>query len=149
MSETIDALKEDEKTKLDETLNTSSDDASSHNQEHRSRHHQQNQGDNNWLAGVILIVLGGVFLLSNLTNFHLDNWWALFILIPAFGSLGSAWQAYQKNGRFGESVRGPLIGGFILFFVASVFLFGWNWGTIWPVFLIIGGIGALLNGIFG
>ena len=34
----------------------------------------------------------------------------------------------------------------ILFFITAVFIFGWSWGAIWPVFLIIGGIGALLSG---
>lgn len=33
-----------------------------------------------------------------------------------------------------------------IFFVAATFLFGWPWGTVWPVLLIIGGLGALLSG---
>jgi len=35
----------------------------------------------------------------------------------------------------------------ILFFVAAVFLFGWSWGAVWPFFLIIAGLGALLSGL--
>lgn len=98
-----------------------------------------------WIAGLVLIGIGSIFLLTNLTGFELDNWWALFILIPAFVTLGNAIRAYRSEGRFGEESRGSLIGSLVLFFIASVFLFGWSWGTIWPVFLIIGGLGALLS----
>jgi hypothetical protein len=98
-----------------------------------------------WIAGLVLIGIGVVFLLTNLTGFELDNWWALFILIPAFITLGNAIRAYRSEDGFGEEARGSLIGSLVLFFIASVFLFGWSWGTIWPVFLIIGGLGALLS----
>ena len=42
-----------------------------------------------WLTGVILIILGGMFLMRNMGTFDipLKNWWALFILIPAIGAL--------------------------------------------------------------
>lgn len=110
----------------------------------RSRH-----GNRSWIPGLVLIAIGVVFLLQNFTDFRLNNWWALFILIPAFGSLGKFVHAYRSNGRINGEARGPLIGGLILLFIASVFLFGWSWGLVWPVMLIIAGIGALLSGLFG
>ena len=100
-----------------------------------------------WVPGLVLIGIGALFLINNFTDFHLNNWWALFILIPAFGSLGNFMRAYRKDGRINSEARGSLIGSLILFFVASIFLFGWNWGAVWPVFLIIAGIGALLSGL--
>lgn len=100
-----------------------------------------------WVPGLVLIGIGGFFLLNNFTNFELDNWWALFILIPAFGSLGNFMRAWRKDGRINGEARGSLIGGLILFFVASIFLFNLDWGTVWPFFLIIGGVGALLSGL--
>lgn len=111
------------------------------------------QGDENcgprmsWVPGVILIGIGAFFLLNNFTDFQLNNWWALFILIPAFGSLGNFMRAYRKDGRLSGEARGSLIGSMILFFVTSIFLFELDWGTVWPVFLIIGGVGALLSGL--
>lgn len=137
----VDDLKEEEKAKLvaAEQVDTGA-----------SAPTRQREGDkDNWIAGVVLIVIGAFFLLSNLTDFHLNNWWALFIMIPALGSFGSAWRAYQRQGAFTEAARGPFIGGLILSFIASVFLFNLNWGTIWPVFLIIGGLSALMSGMFG
>lgn len=98
-----------------------------------------------WIPGLVLIGIGASFLLNNFTDFQLNNWWALFILIPAFASLGNFIRAYRVHGGLNDEARGSLIGSMILFFVAAIFLFGLSWGLVWPVFLIIGGIGALLS----
>ena len=73
-----------------------------------------------WIPGLVLIGIGLVFLLNNFTDFELHNWWALFILIPAFASLGNFWRAYRSAGRLGNDARGSLIGAMILFFVACL-----------------------------
>ena len=98
-----------------------------------------------WLPGAILIAIGSYFLLNNFTDFHLNNWWALFILIPAFGSFGKALNEIRATGRINGEARGALIGGSILLLVASAFLFNLDWALIWPFFLIIGGLGALIG----
>lgn len=100
-----------------------------------------------WIFGGILIVIGVFLLLQNLTGLNLGNWWALFILIPAAGSLISAWKLYEAHGTIDATVRGPLIGGVILLFVFAMFFFGFNWSLFWPVLLILAGIGALV-GVF-
>lgn len=100
-----------------------------------------------WIPGLVLIGLGIIFLLNNLTGFQIDNWWALFILIPAVSALGNALRVYRNTGRLGDDGRGSLIGGLILLLVASTFLFSWNWGFIWPAFLVIGGLGLLLGAL--
>ncbi|HEX2980839.1 MAG TPA: hypothetical protein VHO48_11290 [Anaerolineaceae bacterium] len=111
-----------------------------------SREARESRNPTPWVAGVVLILLGGIFLLQNLGLVRLDNWWALFILIPAFGSFATAWGIYQHNGwRLNKAVRGPLIGGLILSMVSAAFLFDLNWGMIWPLFLILIGIGALIT----
>lgn len=111
--------------------------------------HSRGHGNGAWVPGLVLIGMGAFFLLRNFTDFELNNWWALFILIPAFGSLGKFMSDYRRTGRIGGEARGALIGGLILLFVAAIFLFGLNWSTVWPVFLIIAGLGALLSGLFG
>lgn len=99
-----------------------------------------------WIAGAVLILVGLVFLLQNVAGFSLQNWWALFILIPAVGSLWTAGSLYQRNGRkFTAAARGPLTGGIVLLTVAAFFLFNVNWGTAWPVFLIIAGAAVLVG----
>ncbi len=102
----------------------------------------------NLIAGVVLVAVGLIFLVANLTDFALHNWWALFILIPALMSFGKAYQSYQANGRLDKDARGAVVGGAIMTMVASAFLFNLDWGIVWPFFLIIGGIGALLSGWF-
>lgn len=107
-------------------------------------------GGEGWIAGVVLLVVGLIFLLRNLgyNIVPLQNWWALFILIPAIGSFATAYRVYQHNGgRVSEAARGPFIGGLILTMVAAVFLLGLSWSVIWPVFLIIIGVGALLSAL--
>ena len=98
------------------------------------------------ILGGILIVIGVIFLVRNVTDWDLGTWnlWALFILIPAFGSLASAWRTYQAQGRVTAAMRGPLVVGFALLLVTTILLFDLDWGTMWPLFLIIIGVGALI-----
>jgi uncharacterized integral membrane protein len=106
--------------------------------EHRTQH-------NGWIGGVILILLGGIFLLQNFGVVSAFNWWALFILIPAVGAFGAAWTAYRQTGRLGMSARGSLVGGIVLSMVAVAFLFNLNWALVGPALLILAGCGILVN----
>jgi len=134
MSENIDQYKEEAKQDIGSVSGTAE-------AETRPIRKQNNA----WIPGLVLIGLGVVFLLNQFTGFQLDNWWALFILIPAFGAFGNALRTRQTNGRLGSEGRGSLIGGLILTFVASIFLFELDWGQVWPVFLILAGLGVLLG----
>jgi len=103
-----------------------------------------------WAGGLVMIALGVVFLLRNvgLNLPILHNWWALFILIPAVNSLSQAWRSFKANGwRFGGQTSGSFVGGLALTLVALTFLLGLSWSVVWPVFLILAGIGALLGGL--
>ena len=100
-----------------------------------------------WMAGGALILIGVLFMAQNLGAFYLRNWWALFILIPAIGSFAAAWNSYQANGRLTTAGRGSLVGGGIMVLVAAILLFGLDFGLLWPIFLIIGGLVVLLNAL--
>jgi drug/metabolite transporter (DMT)-like permease len=101
-----------------------------------------------WIAGGVLILIGIVFIVRNLTGLELHNWWALFILIPALGSLATAWQMFEKNDRrFTAASRGPLVGGVVLLAVAAIFLFSLDWAIAWPFLLILGGAGLLVTSL--
>lgn len=102
------------------------------------------------IGGLVLIGLGTYFLLQTfniLPALGLDfNWWALFILFPIAAMANSAWQTYQANGeRVNREVRSKVVGAAGLSVVFLTLMFNWNWGQIWPLFLIIGGLGILLN----
>ncbi len=110
---------------------------------------KEHHGSPAWLGGAVLIIIGVAFLLQNVSGLSLGNWWALFILIPAMGSLGTAWRIYETHGHMTASVRGPLVGGIVLLMVTATFLFNLDWGRVWPVFLIIAGGSALAAGWLG
>jgi hypothetical protein len=149
-AEDVDELKEAEKQKLAaaEEDYAAREAASNEGYAPGEPGRQQDRGCSGgtaWVPGVILIGLGVVFLFSNLTGFELHNWWALFILIPAFASFGKALEAMRREGEMTREVWGALSGGAILLLIAGAFLFNLNWGLIWPIFLIIGGLGMLLG----
>jgi uncharacterized membrane protein HdeD (DUF308 family) len=101
----------------------------------------------NWLWGVLLILLGVIFLLQNLGIPFLTNWWALFILIPAFWSYVAAWDSVQENSRLTRRAASSLTVALILTILAVVLLLGWQVGLLWPIFLIVGGLALLLTGL--
>jgi hypothetical protein len=116
--------------------------------EERRHRREIRWGDNGaWIGGVVLIALGVIFLAQNLGAPLPQNWWAVFILIPAIASFGSAWRTYQRNDRqVTGAVRGGIVGGCILTVLAAALFFGFDWGKYWPVILILLGITALAGG---
>jgi hypothetical protein len=98
-------------------------------------------------VGAVLVLVGIVFLLQTMGAFFLINWWALFILIPAISAFASAWREYRASGEITGGVRGSLFGGVLITLVAIILLFNLDWGLMWPVLLIIGGLGLLLAGV--
>jgi hypothetical protein len=93
-----------------------------------------------WIGGAILILLGLLFLLQNAGVPFLTNWWALFILIPAFVAFAAAWDTYRGSGRLTRRGAGLLAGGVLLTILMLVFLLGLDLGLAWPVLLIVGGL---------
>jgi uncharacterized membrane protein YhaH (DUF805 family) len=97
----------------------------------------------------VLVALGGILLVQRLVGLQLTNWWALFLLIPAFGAFDSAWKRSRERGTvFSGSVTSSFVTGLSLLAVTVIFLLGLDWGTIWPIFIILAGVGALLGAIF-
>ena len=100
------------------------------------------------IGGIFLIGLGVIFFLQNLGWFYVGNWWAFFILLGTAGAWGSALHIYQRNGqRITHGVIGNFIGGLFPLAVALIFLLNLDWGTMWPVFLVIAGIAIMAKAI--
>ena len=93
-----------------------------------------------------MILLGLAFLLRTNGNFifPLNNWWALFILIPAVGAFDSAIRLYRNaDNQITGPALGSLLVGLVLTFVTASFLFNLNWSLFGPLLLILAGIGIL------
>ncbi len=94
------------------------------------------------LPGFAIILLGLIFLLSNLDIISIGHtWWALFFLIPISFLLTDMLQ--RNNGRYRW---GSLIGLITCTTLMVIFLFDMDWGIIWPIFIVIGGLSVLLAG---
>jgi hypothetical protein len=118
------------------------------NDEAMDRHGRQRGGRSGSVMGaLILIGLGVIFLLQQMGRFDLRNWWALFILIPAFGAFGSALRIYQSTERLSYAVWSTFYGGLFPLAVALIFLFNLDWAIYWPVFVILPGFGMLTGGL--
>ena len=100
---------------------------------------------NSWIMALVLIVVGVGLLVSNFNGFSFNNWWALFMLIPAFAMFASVWRDYQENGRLTSKSTGPLIAGLAIIVTAVIFLFDLSWSGLWPLAFIFGGIAVLLS----
>jgi hypothetical protein len=99
-----------------------------------------------WILGLVLIAVGAVFLLQNAgLPVLLGNWWALFILIPAIGAFAAAWTLYRQDGHFTPRVVGLVTGGLVPLTIALILLFNFNFGSAWPVLLVVLGAGILMR----
>jgi hypothetical protein len=92
------------------------------NTNNNSGKHNRGPSSNLWI-GLAFITGGAIVLLnqSGLLSFEL-NWWALFILFPAFGALTSAYNRYRfTNDLFEMGVMIPaLVGLFMLLLSVSL-----------------------------
>ncbi|GEM_PF-3972606 len=96
-------------------------------------------------GAVTLILLGAFFLLGQNSVLHLaDNWWAMFIALPAAVMLYNAYLAYNRNGTVTSEVRKNVTGGSIVAVVAFIAATN-QWANLWPLFLIVPGILMLLG----
>lgn len=97
--------------------------------------------------GLIMVVAGGILLMQQFGEFSLDNWWALFILIPTVSAFAGGWRIMQAAGRITPLAVGTILGGLFPLLVALIFLLELDWSIWWPGFVILGGFGMLLGGL--
>ena len=134
-----------------EQMNNTQDKHTSRRQERQDRRAQRQAdrqaGGLGWMAGLVLIAIGVLYLLHDagiLPTF--TNWWAFFLLLPGLGTLSAALGAYQRNGRHwtGE-VTGLFVGGLLFVGLTAVFLFNLSYSWLWPLFLIAAGLFLLFR----
>jgi hypothetical protein len=101
-----------------------------------------------WIGGAALILLGLLLLGQNLKIVTLQNWWALFILLPAIGAFGASWRLIQEaDGHFTMRARSAALIGLVLVLVAGMFLFNLSWTLLGPALLILAGVGLFISAL--
>jgi len=117
------------------------------NRDRELEYHRRRRNEGAWAGAVALIVIGVVFLLRNAGVTFPGNWWALFLVIPILGALGSAWQTYRRDGGASNAVVGSVVAAIVLtaLMVALLLDIDIEWHLIWPVVLILLGIALLLR----
>lgn len=100
------------------------------------------------LFGLAIVAVGLVFLGR---NFGMvlplpDRWWAIFILLPAAGSLVTAARFFRLDGRFSSRVAGSATIGVLMLATALILFLDLDWGKAWPVLVIIVGLGIVTRG---
>jgi UDP-N-acetylmuramyl pentapeptide phosphotransferase/UDP-N-acetylglucosamine-1-phosphate transferase len=132
-------------TRRDEWRDRRRADREAHWQE-RAERWQHRRGRSSLVWGGILILLGIVFYLQNAGFLIAFNWWAVFILIPAFWSFIGAWDSFREQRRLTRRAAGAMVGGTLLTVLAVMFLFNMGFTPLWPLLLIVGGAALILTG---
>lgn len=97
------------------------------------------------IGGLVLLGLGLVFLVQNLTGLDLGHWWALFLLVPGAATLFRGYGFFQTDHGLSSRATGALLGGGVLTLLGAAFLFSLNLSGIWPLFLMLTGVTLLLR----
>jgi len=97
----------------------------------------------------LVLIIAGLIIFAQQTGLLSErlNWWALFILIPAFTSIARGFNAWQKLGKFDTAARSAIGGGVMILTVALIFLFGLDWSIYWALMVIAAGFSVFLNGL--
>lgn len=99
------------------------------------------------LWGGLGLLLAGAGLLLSAGQLQADNWWAVFILLPALAGLGGAALALHASaGRFNWWARLNLSSGLVVLAVALIFLFHVDWSIGWTLMLIVSGLALFISG---
>jgi hypothetical protein len=98
-----------------------------------------------------LIIVGGIFLLRNLDLLPIySNWWALLLLVPLYFLGARILDLRSKHGgNLPAAARGAVTGFLSVSLVMVIFLFGLDWGEVWPLFIILVGVSFLVGGSAG
>jgi hypothetical protein len=99
------------------------------------------------VMGVFLIVVGVLVILGmNGISFFGFSPWILMAFLPVVWIGSAAYRLYKVDGRLSGRVLLTLGSALLPFVFIGAIMLGVNVGSLWPVFIIIGGACFLLSG---
>jgi LiaF transmembrane domain len=95
-------------------------------------------------GGLILILLGVLFLMSEMDKVSWSDWWAYFLVgLGAIFLIEALLRSFSPEGR--KAIGGRLVAGPILVVIGGSHLIGFEeW---WPLILIVVGVGVLISAV--
>lgn len=105
-----------------------------------------NHKGNSITGAIILIVIGLFLVLQRLGISGFENWWAIFILIPAISSTENLVRELRSSRGFHFAIASTILGILFPTAVAFMFLFDLDWSLYWPIFIMLAGISMILTG---
>ncbi len=101
------------------------------------------------LFPAVAIIAIGALLLANNLGYNLElfeyrNGWAVIILAAAIAPLTRAVEAWRARGKPDAEAAYFLLCAASVVLVAMMFLLDLDWGTWWPLFVILGGLYMLV-----
>lgn len=98
------------------------------------------------LPGIMLIILGVLFLIANFANVHLEALWPVFVLGPGVAFIVMFFRDRNNYGVLMPGTILTIIG--LLFFACTVY--GWDqMEHLWPLFIMAPGLGFVMMYLFG
>jgi hypothetical protein len=142
--------KSQQKGKKEKMNQSSTDDRSDRVEARQERREARRaaRGGGGWLVGGLLILLGLILFGQNLGILAFENWWALFILIPAVAAFATAAGMVRvADGHVTRRARTQIIIGLVLTAVTAALLFELDWSIVGPGLLILSGIALVINAL--
>lgn len=96
------------------------------------------------LLAASLLFTGVILTLQFTLHAGLPNWWAWFMVFPGIMAWALAHQVYQQEG-YTPRVGGTFALGLPVVMVGLIFVLNLDWGRVWPLFIIMAGLMALLS----
>jgi len=106
---------------------------------------EKNYVGRNLYSGLIILIMGLVFLAKNYGFEIPEKWWLLFFFLPMSGIISKIWKTFQLEKQLSSAILGQVTGLLFMAFIGLALLFDWNWDKIWPGFFIIAGLSRLLG----
>lgn len=105
------------------------------------------QNPDNLTWGIALIVVGIVYLLDTLgiVGLRINNWWAIFILVPGINLLTRAWFYTRESGTFSGRASRSALWGSVLVLLSFTYFFDLDITLMFPFILIGSGLYLLLS----